>query len=162
MPTRKAFCQCCLAALLAGLNCRRPLGGLAGVGVPRLAGRKEEEVKKEAKKQMVATCGLVCDECPAYIATQKNDNAQRAETAKKWSQLYHADIQPADINCDGCQSASPRLFHHCFECEIRACALEKKVSTCAACPEYSCQKLDGFLAMVPEARAMLEELRKGL
>jgi len=148
MPTRKQFCQSCLAMMLAGL------------GAPLLAGRKAEEVKKEAEKKMIAKCGLVCSECPAFIATQKNDDALRAETARKWSEMFHADIQAADINCDGCQSASPRLFSHCFECEIRKCALGKKAITCAACAEYSCQKLDEFLAQVPEARAILEELRK--
>ena len=77
--------------------------------------------------------------------------------------VFHSfhDIKPADINCDGCQSDGPRLFNYCASCEIRKCAREKKVSTCAACPEYSCQKLDAFLAQVPEARKVLEELRKG-
>ncbi len=160
MPTRKEFCQCCLAALLAGLTRRRPLGGLAGLGAPLLAAGKGEEVKKAAEKKMIAKCGLVCGECPAYVATQTNDDALRAETAEKWSAMFHADIKATDINCDGCQSASPRLFSHCFECGIRKCASEKKAATCAACAEYSCKKLDEFLAQVPEARKVLEELRK--
>ena len=52
--------------------------------------------------------------------------------------MFKADIKAADINCDGCQSESPRLFSYCSTCEIRKCAREKKVATCAACPEYSC------------------------
>ena len=159
MPTRKEFCQCCLAALLAGLTCRRPLGGLAGPGAPLLAGRKGEDVKKEAEKKMIAKCGLVCSECPAFIATRNDDDGLRAETAEKWSAMFHADIKAADINCDGCQSASPRLFSHCFECGIRKCALEKKAATCADCAEYSCKQLDEFLAQVPEARETLDGLR---
>jgi hypothetical protein len=43
---------------------------------------------------------------------------------------------------------------------IAKCAREKKLATCAACPEYSCGKLDAFLAQVPEARKTLEALRK--
>jgi hypothetical protein len=151
MPTRKEFCQCCLAALLAGL------------GAPPLQSRSQEEAKKEGKKmekKIVGCCGIVCSGCPAYVATQKNDDALRAQTAKEWSAMFHANIQPADINCDGCPSDGPRLFAHCLECEIRACARGKKVSTCAACPEYACQKLEAFLAQVPEARQTLEELRK--
>jgi hypothetical protein len=149
MPTRKQFCQGCLAM------------ALAGVGAPLLFGRKAGEEKKEPeKKKVIASCGLTCSECPAYIATQKNDDALRAETAKKWSEMFKADIKPADINCDGCPSDSPRLFSYCAVCEIRKCAREKKVATCASCPEYACEKLDKFLAQAPEARAALEALRK--
>jgi hypothetical protein len=149
MSTRKQFCQSCLAMVLAGL------------GTPLMFGKKGDDVKKEKKKKIIAKCGIVCSECPAYIATQKNDDALRAETAKKWSEQFKSDIKPADINCDSCQSDSPRLFSYCAICEIRKCAREKKVATCAACPEYSCKKLDAFLANVPEARKTLETLRKG-
>ena len=151
MPTRKEFCQSCLAMVLAGM------------GAPLLFGKNGEEVKKEAEKKekIIAKCGLVCSDCPAYIATKNNDDPLREETAKKWSAMFKSDIKPSDINCDGCQSESARLFSYCAVCEIRKCAREKKVTTCAACPEYSCEKLDKFLADVPEARKVLEELRKG-
>jgi hypothetical protein len=148
MPTRKQFCQSCLAMVLAGL------------GAPLMFGKKGDPVQDEKGEKIIAKCGLTCSECPAYIATQKNDDALRAETAKKWSEMFKADIKPSDINCDGCQSESPRLFSYCSVCEIRQCAREKKVATCADCPDYSCEKLDKFLANVPEARKFLEELRK--
>lgn len=150
MPTRKEFFKSCLAMIVAGA------GSIA------LFGKKGDEVKKEEKKEekkMIAKCGIVCTECPAYIATQKNDDVLREQTAKKWSEMFKAEIKAADINCDGCQSEGPRLFHHCNECEFRKCAREKKVSTCAACLEYPCQKLEAFLVQVPEARAVLEGLR---
>jgi hypothetical protein len=150
MPTRKQFCQGCLAMVVAGL------------GAPLLFGGREDGVKKSAeneRKKIIAACGLVCSECPAYIATQKNDDALRAETAAKWSKMFHAEIKAADIQCDGCPSDSGQLFSHCAVCEIRKCAREKKLATCARCPEYSCPKLESFLAQVPEARAVLEALR---
>lgn len=153
MPTRKQFCQNCLAMILAGL------------GAPLVFGRKGDNVKKaegdKKENRIVGACGITCSACPAYIATQKNDDALRVETAKKWSEMFKADIKATDINCDGCQSESPRLFSYCSVCEIRKCARAKQVATCANCPEYSCKKLDEFLANVPEARKVLEELRKG-
>jgi len=153
MSTRKEFFRSCFAIVLAG------------VGSIALFGKKGDEVKKEEgkkeEKKMIAKCGIVCSECPAYIATQKNDDTLRAETAKKWSEMFKADIKAADINCNGCQSDTGPLFNYCSTCEIRKCAAEKKAATCAACPEYSCAKLDAFLANVPEARKVLEELRKG-
>jgi hypothetical protein len=153
MSTRKEFFKSCFAIVLAGA------GSIA------LFGKKGDEVKKEAgkekEKKMIAKCGIVCSECPAYIATQKNDDALRAETAKKWSEMFKSDIKAADINCNSCQSDTGPLFNYCNTCEIRKCAREKKAATCANCPEYSCQKLDAFLAQVPEARAVLDGLRKG-
>ncbi|MBN2346814.1 MAG: DUF3795 domain-containing protein [Candidatus Aminicenantes bacterium] len=151
MTTRKEFCRCCLAMALAGL------------GAPRLLAKKGDEVKreegKEEMKKIIGYCGITCSGCPAYIATQRDDDALRARTAQEWSAMFHADIKPGDIQCDGCPGNGPRLFAHCLECEFRTCAREKKVPTCAACPEYPCRKLDEFLAQVPEARATLEALR---
>ena len=152
MPTRKEFFKSCFAMILAG-------AGSIAMFAKKGDEVKKEEGKKEGKK-MIAKCGLVCSECPAYIATQNNDEPLRAETAKKWSEMFKADIKPADVNCDGCPSDSARVFNYCAICEIRKCAREKKVTTCAACPEYSCKKLDAFLAQVPEARETLERLRK--
>jgi len=42
------------------------------------------------------------------------------------------------------------------KCEIRACAVAHGVANCGACPEYdTCEKIQGFLAMVPQARVVL-------
>jgi hypothetical protein len=121
-------------------------------------------MKKAAKKEekIVGACGITCGDCPAFIATQRNDDALRAKTAREWSSAYHADIRPENVNCDGCPGAGPRLFAHCLECEVRACAHGRRLVTCAACADYSCQKLDAFLSMMPDdrARKTLAELRK--
>jgi hypothetical protein len=155
MPTRKEFLRSFVALALAGFNLTRLFAGRG-----RAALAQEAQKGTEGRKKMIAKCGLNCAECPAYIATQKNDDALRAETAKKWSEMFKSELKPADINCDGCQTDSPRLLGYCSVCEIRKCAREKKLATCAACPEYSCGKLDAFLAQVPEARRTLEALRK--
>jgi hypothetical protein len=111
-------------------------------------------------KSIIAYCGIDCGACPAFVATQNDDDALRAETAKEWSELYQAERKVADINCDGCPRDSGRLFVYCGACEVRQCAREKKVATCAACPEYSCARLDAFCTIMPKARALLENLRK--
>lgn len=152
MSTRKEFCLSCLAMALAGL------------GAPLAFARQGDEVKKEKdskkEKAVVGACGIVCSTCPAYIATQTNDDSLRAKTAQEWSEMFKADIKAENINCDGCPSNGPRLFAHCLECGIRKCAREKKLANCAACPEYACSQLQEFFAMVPQARETLEELRK--
>jgi hypothetical protein len=110
--------------------------------------------------KMVAYCGIVCTECPAFIATQKNDDAKRKETAEAWSKQYKMDIKPQDINCDGCKSEGKRLIGYCNVCFMRKCAQGKQIENCAYCDEYACEKLTKFLAMAPHAKASLEEIRK--
>jgi hypothetical protein len=112
---------------------------------------------------MIAFCGLPCTECPAFLATQKDDDREREKVAQQWSKWMKAEIKPEDINCDGC-STGMRLFSHCSNCEIRRCGLEKSVKNCAHCESYACEKLDSFLDAlgVPEARKNLEKIRKNL
>ncbi len=111
--------------------------------------------------EIIAYCGLSCSDCPAYIATQEDDNAKRKETAETWSQEFNADIKPEDINCDGCLS-NERVFRHCNVCEIRKCAREKDVMNCAHCDEYACEKLSEFFEMVPDTKERLDAIRKNL
>jgi hypothetical protein len=36
--------------------------------------------------KMIAFCGLTCTECPAFIATQKNDDKEREKVTKFFTQ----------------------------------------------------------------------------
>ncbi|MBP7738891.1 MAG: DUF3795 domain-containing protein [Spirochaetes bacterium] len=111
-------------------------------------------------EKMYGLCGMECSGCPAYLATQQNDDAARARVAAMWSKMFHAEIKPSDINCDGCLSGSGRLFGHCNKCEVRLCGMDKKLGTCAECGSYSCAKLEGLLSFLPKtARENLEALR---
>jgi len=116
----------------------------------------DEILEKEAK--MIAYCGLNCSECDAYLATQNDDDAKRAETARNWSKLFGAAIEPEQINCDGCKSEGVR-FSHCEVCEIRHCSMSKSVDNCALCESYICDTLSRFIRLVPEAGVALERLR---
>ena len=111
-------------------------------------------------EKMIAFCGLGCSGCPAYIATQKNDDEERKKVAEMWSKEFKAQLKPEDINCDGCIADSYRLFSHVKVCEIRKCGLEKKVKNCAYCDEYACEKLTEFFKMAPDAKTTLDEIRK--
>jgi hypothetical protein len=111
-------------------------------------------------QQMIAYCGLTCSECGAFLATQNNDKRKREEVASLWSRLYKVDIQPAEINCLGCLS-DETLFAHCRICAIRKCGQEKRVTNCAYCPDYGCDKLDSIHRVAPDARKKLEEIRSG-
>ena len=113
-------------------------------------------------KEMISYCGLKCNECAAYMATKSNDNEKRREVAARWSKQYKTDIRPEDINCEGCLSRGKKVFDHCNVCEIRKCGIEKKVTNCAHCDEYVCDKLEDFLKVVPGNRKLLEKIRKNV
>ena len=108
---------------------------------------------------MIAYCGLDCAQCDAYLATIENSDAKRIETAQKWSRMYQHDIKPEQIHCTGCKSGGTRFFH-CDHCEIRQCCVSKNVDHCAACNEYICDTLAGFIKLAPQAGLALETLRK--
>jgi hypothetical protein len=113
--------------------------------------------------KMIAYCGLVCTDCPAFIATQADDRLALEQVAARWREEYNApDISVDTIACDGCLAHDGRYCSHCFECEMRACGVARGVATCAHCPDYACEKLEGFFGFVPEARATLDGIRAGL
>ena len=112
--------------------------------------------------KIIGYCGIVCSECPAYIATMANDDEARNKTAEMWSKEFNEQIKPEDINCNGCHSKNDVLFSHCKVCEIRKCGLPRKINNCAYCSEYSCQKVDAFHKMVPSAKKILDRIKKSL
>ena len=81
--------------------------------------------------RMIAYCGLVCSDCPTFVATQNDDDAARAQTAAFYSEKFGFDLKPEEINCDGCKSDAGKLIGYCRSCDIRRCCLAEKVWTTA-------------------------------
>ncbi len=105
--------------------------------------------------EMIAFCGIDCAACPALIATRKNDNELRKKTAAEWSKSFGHDFKPEEVNCAGCAAPGVHIGY-CDMCEVRKCAQPRKLQNCADCADYSCEKLDGFLKNVPDARKRLD------
>ena len=109
---------------------------------------------------MLAFCGLDCAECPAYIATQANDEEARKKTAEKWSKEYGPVFTAEDCICDGCLPVpGGRIGTYCGDCPMRTCNIQKGLAHCAQCGDYPCDNLSRFTAIAPMAKAKLEELR---
>lgn len=113
---------------------------------------------------MIAYCGLDCGTCPIHLATVEQDRpaqqAMRLEIAYTCSQQYGMDLLPQDVtDCDGCRSQKERLFSGCAKCEIRRCALNRKLTSCAFCVVYACRRLLKHFKTDPEARTRLEAMR---
>ena len=110
-------------------------------------------------KDMIGYCGLDCEKCDAYIATVHNDQALREKTAKLWAELNNAPILPEHINCEGCRANGAKTVFCEHMCEIRKCALEKRVSTCGDCPELeTCPTVGGIFENNQAALANLKGL----
>jgi hypothetical protein len=110
-------------------------------------------------EQIIAACGLDCAQCPAYQATQANDEAAKERIAAQWRVEYNSPtISVQDVTCDGCMSGE-RHGGYCAQCPIRACAAERSLANCAACDDYGCDKVEGFFKMAPQARVTLEAIR---
>jgi hypothetical protein len=111
--------------------------------------------------EMIAYCGLRCNECKAFKATQTHDIEWKKQIAKHWTEELKMELSSEDVNCRGCKSDT--LSGWCRKiCKIRPCAAERKVETCAHCNDYVCAKLKEFLPNEPEATKNLEEIRKTL
>ena len=109
--------------------------------------------------KLISCCGLNCVTCDAYIATIRNDDALRAETAAKWQQAYNApDLVAEMINCTGCREPGVK-FDHCYNCEIRKCAKGRGFETCGDCSDLaSCTIIAPVHQYVPEALDNLRNL----
>ncbi len=107
----------------------------------------------------IAYGGLDCGACPAFHRAERLTLEERGAVAVKWHAAFGGTNTAADIDCVGC-THDGRHPPFCENgCEIRACGAAKAVATCAECKDYGCDKLAGFLANVPDARANLEARR---
>ena len=111
-------------------------------------------------KEIIAYCGINCAECPAFIATQKDDYEALKKVAKEWSSESML-FQPEELYCDGCKSEK-RVFSWCTECPIRICSRKKGYENCAYCEDYFCDNLKMTFDKTPTAKERLDEIRKKL
>jgi hypothetical protein len=105
--------------------------------------------------KIIAYCGINCAGCNAYLATKNDDRGLREKTAAEWTKAYDFKFTPDMINCTSCTGSGIKVGH-CSQCEIRRCAVEKKVKNCGACKEFeTCKTINDFLPLVPDARGNL-------
>ena len=110
--------------------------------------------------KMIAYCGLVCSNCPTFLATQNDDDVARKKTAAMYSEKFGFDLKPEEINCDGCKSEEGKLIGYCQACEIRQCCREKGLENCAHCNDQPCEKLIQFHEFSTDAKASFEALKR--
>lgn len=90
-------------------------------------------------------CGMLCEECPIYIATKNNDMQAKEKLAKECSNkeiVFTAE----DMTCEGCFWEKNDSTKMCGNCEIRNCARVKAVDNCGLCISYPCDIVERCIA----------------
>ncbi len=87
---------------------------------------------------IIAACGLVCNECGIYKAT---NDAKVAEGVAKWfRENQGAEMKASDVHCEGCRGNRER--HWSADCWILKCCVEDRgLENCSQCGEFPCSKL---------------------
>ena len=109
---------------------------------------------------MIAYCGIDCSTCESRLATQSGSDEELAKIADKLSKLYHAEVKPEYVVCDGCKEGERHSYFCSNMCAMRKCCVEKHYETCIECGDFPCTDLQAVLDHVPDARSNLEKLRK--
>ena len=100
-------------------------------------------------------CGLNCEECPVYQATQKQDQAHQVWLAAEYSS-ESSWYAPAEMTCQGCHSQQRLESKMCQECALRKCASNRVRLTCAECPDFPCSLIDRYVSIETDARCQLQ------
>lgn len=105
------------------------------------------EEKTGRKKPLKACCGYDCSECAVYKATvNRDDKKPEQEPLPK---------------CTGCQAEGVKLPYCQNECEIRRCALKRKVENCGRCRKFhNCALIEALFKNNPAARDNFESEEK--
>lgn len=108
-------------------------------------------------KELIACYGLDCESCDARIATVRNDNKLKEQTANRWSIMNNApEITAETINCMGCRTDGSKFAYWSNYCEIRKCVNQKEFQTCGDCNEMeTCQIVYPIFQHTPSAKENL-------
>ena len=111
--------------------------------------------------EYISYCGLLCNDCPVYIATKNNDGEMKAKLAVDYSN-ENCKFEQANMNCEGCFSIKNSDSKMCGACKIRNCAEVKNYQkNCGNCPDYPCDIIEEFCSADCESRARLDNIASG-
>lgn len=101
--------------------------------------------------KLAECCGFKCHMCAAYIKNHHGE-AGRIEAAGKWKYYFNYEMSPDKMDCPGCRAlegTNDGMIHS--DCRYRKCVMEKGVSPCTACDNYSCETLSNYHRLYKEA-----------
>lgn len=101
-------------------------------------------------KQTAAVCGLLCNACGIYIATQENN----IENLKRIAERLQIPVE--QVRCNGCRS--DMLSGHCKTCYFRECSNKRGLEFCSGCNDYPCSQLKDFQIKMPHRVELFQSL----
>ncbi len=107
--------------------------------------------------RMMSACGVLCSDCPAYLAEARGA-AHQKKTAAAWRRIYGLEEPAEHITCGGCLGPDERIFHTSRNCKARRCCLSRGFQSCAECRVESCPDLEKAQSVwdeVPDLAASL-------
>jgi hypothetical protein len=109
---------------------------------------------------MIAYCGIDCSKCGSYLATQSGKYEELEKAAARLAKIYHAEVKPEYVICDGCRTGERRSNFCQNSCKMRKCCIEKGYYSCIECSYIPCEELQSELKNNPEAKENLENLKR--
>ncbi len=109
---------------------------------------------------MIAYCGIDCEKCDSYIATQSEKKEELMKVANKLAIRYSAEVKPEYVICDGCRADGRRSYFCKNICKMRTCCIEKNYYSCIECDELPCEELQDELDKNPEALTNLKKMKR--
>lgn len=104
-------------------------------------------------------CGINCQECEAFIATQTDDVDVLKRHQQNFLEQFGKELSLEELKCDGCQSQG-RQISFCGICEIRLCSQQNGYVNCAECTDFPCPKGSFIWKEDSVSLANLNSLRK--
>ena len=90
----------------------------------------------------MSACGVICSDCPAFVAARSRDPSVRERVAAVWHKLYELDFGPEAISCGGCLGPDEDVFCTSRSCSARRCCRSRGLASCAECADRPCAALE--------------------
>ncbi len=117
------------------------------VGFQKTCGRRLEQCRKRSP-----IAALSVPIAPRFWQPGMTMMTPRKKTARLYSEKFGLDVEPEDINCDGCKSEGDNRLEYCRSCAIRRCCREKGLENCVFCVDQPCEALNQFHVFHPRQR----------
>ncbi|MFW6248325.1 MAG: DUF3795 domain-containing protein [Bacteroidota bacterium] len=105
----------------------------------------------------IAYCGIDCSQCLIYQASTEDDLRKKREIIKSWS-TKKFPLTMYNVECFGCKG--DKTVNFCGKCDIRICAKNKNLNSCAFCQEFPCHMIGKVFEKNPDALERLQILKK--
>ena len=91
----------------------------------------------EFDEKKLAYCGIYCDQCSLVVssATKNREHILRTPFDSEKDKSF------SELSCQGCKAENSNCS---VSCKIRPCAIRNKITCCADCESFPCEKILTF------------------